>query len=252
MKVDLEDAYYHLPVHPDSKKYRYLGFAYESKVYQFWVIPFGPSTAHQVLTRLGHTSGYLHHQGISVLPYLEDWLVHHPDRPSSLTLPRIPASSFAEDSGLQIKCSQVRTGTISGHPVSGHSIMSGSGKSITSRIQSSVDSSVCLQITLPINSVVSSSVPVHAITQLGLMVSSHWVYAPETITVNFIQKLGLTNWFTPLRQSDQSVLGLIYGGGRTYLSLLLEFLSGHFRQIFTEAFTPGLGVHMGNSRSTRL
>ena len=25
-------------------------------------------------------AAYLHHQGISVIPYLDDWLIHHPDR----------------------------------------------------------------------------------------------------------------------------------------------------------------------------
>ena len=56
-------------------------FAFENKVYQFQVLPFGLNTAPQVFTRLGHTvTGYLHHQGISVIPYLDDWLIHHPDR----------------------------------------------------------------------------------------------------------------------------------------------------------------------------
>ena len=58
-------------------------------------------------------------------------LVSLPPRPSSITLKPIPVSSEAKDGGVQIKCSQARTGTSSGHPVSGHSIMSGSGKSIT-------------------------------------------------------------------------------------------------------------------------
>ena len=40
----------------------------------------GLNTAPQVFTRLGHTvPAYLHHQGISVIPYLDDWLIHHPD-----------------------------------------------------------------------------------------------------------------------------------------------------------------------------
>ena len=60
---------------------KYLRFAFESKVYQFQVLPFGLNRAPQVFTRLGHTvTGYLYRQGISVIPYLDDWLIHHPDR----------------------------------------------------------------------------------------------------------------------------------------------------------------------------
>ena len=78
-KIDLQDAYFHVPIHPSSRKY--LRFAFENKVYQFQVQPFGLNTPPQVFTRLGHTvTGYLHHQGISVIPYLDNWLIHHPDR----------------------------------------------------------------------------------------------------------------------------------------------------------------------------
>ena len=78
-KTDLQDAYIHVPIHPSSRKY--LRFTFENKVYQFQVLPFGLNTAPQVFTRLGHTvTGYLHRQGISVIPYLDDWLIHHPDR----------------------------------------------------------------------------------------------------------------------------------------------------------------------------
>ena len=78
-KIDLQDAYFHLPIHPSSRKY--LRFAFKNKVYQFWVLPFGLNTAPQVFTRLGHTvAGYLHRLGISVVPYLDDWLIYHPDQ----------------------------------------------------------------------------------------------------------------------------------------------------------------------------
>ena len=78
-KIDLQDAYFYVPVHPSSRKY--LRFAFEDKVYQFRVLPFGLNTTPQIFTRLGHTvTGYLHRLGISVIPYLDDWLVHHPDR----------------------------------------------------------------------------------------------------------------------------------------------------------------------------
>ena len=78
-KIDLQDAYFHVPIHPNSRKY--LRFAFENRVYQFQVLPFGLNTAPQVFTRLGHTvTAYLHRQGISVIPYLDDWLIHSPDR----------------------------------------------------------------------------------------------------------------------------------------------------------------------------
>ena len=77
-KIDLQDAYFHVPIHPSSRKY--LRFAFENRVYQFQVLPFSLNTAPQVFTRLGHTvTAYLHRQGVLVIPYLEDWLVHHPD-----------------------------------------------------------------------------------------------------------------------------------------------------------------------------
>ena len=78
-KIDLQDAYFHVPIHPSSRKY--LRFAFENRVNQFQVLPFGLNTAPQIFTRLGHTvTAYLHRQGISVIPYLDDWLIHHPDR----------------------------------------------------------------------------------------------------------------------------------------------------------------------------
>ena len=78
-KIDLQDAYFHVLIHPDSRKY--LRFAFEKKVYQFRVLPFGLNTASKVFTRLGHrVAAYLHHQGISVIPYPDDWLIYHPDR----------------------------------------------------------------------------------------------------------------------------------------------------------------------------
>ena len=77
-KIDLQDAYFHVLIHPDSRKY--LRFAFENKVYQFRVLPFCLNTAPQVFTCLGHTvAAYIHHQGISVIPYLYDWLINHPD-----------------------------------------------------------------------------------------------------------------------------------------------------------------------------
>ena len=78
-KIDLQHAYFHVLIHPDS--WNYLLFAFKNKVYQFRVLHFSLNTAPQVLTRLGHTvAAYFHRQEISVIPYLDDWLIHPPDR----------------------------------------------------------------------------------------------------------------------------------------------------------------------------
>ena len=64
-KIDLQDVYFHVLIHPHSKKY--LRFAFENKVYQFRVLHFSLNTAPQVFTCLRHrVAAYLHHQGISV------------------------------------------------------------------------------------------------------------------------------------------------------------------------------------------
>ena len=77
-KIDLQDVYFHVLIYPDSRKY--LHFAFENKVDQFRVLPFGLNTAPRVFTCLGHTvQAYLHRQGISVILNLDDWLIHHPD-----------------------------------------------------------------------------------------------------------------------------------------------------------------------------
>ena len=41
--IDLSDAYLHIPIHPDSRKY--LRFCHRSQVFQFTSLPFGLATA---------------------------------------------------------------------------------------------------------------------------------------------------------------------------------------------------------------
>ena len=56
-------------------------FCPRKQIYRFRVLHFSLNTAPQVFTCLRHrVAAYLHHQGISVIPYLDDWLIHHPHR----------------------------------------------------------------------------------------------------------------------------------------------------------------------------
>jgi ribonuclease HI len=72
--LDLKDAYFHVPIHPEYQKY--MRFEFLGKVYQFRVLPFGLSTAPRVFTKiLAPVIGLLHQEGIHVYPYLDDCLI---------------------------------------------------------------------------------------------------------------------------------------------------------------------------------
>ena len=70
----LQDAYLQVPVHHDSR--RFLRFVVAGKTYQFRVLCFGLTTAHQVFTRImAPVSAILHRHGVRMLCYLDDWLI---------------------------------------------------------------------------------------------------------------------------------------------------------------------------------
>ena len=72
--VDLKDAYFHVPIARDHR--RFLRFAFQGSVYQYCVLPFGLSLAPRVFTRCVQCAlAPLQRQGLLVLPYLDDWLV---------------------------------------------------------------------------------------------------------------------------------------------------------------------------------
>ena len=89
-------AYFHIPIHPSSRKY--LRFAFVNKVFQFRVLPFCLNTAPQVMTHLGHT--------IWLPPLSGDFgysiprrLVSSPFKPSSSTLPSVSAAEYSRAVG---------------------------------------------------------------------------------------------------------------------------------------------------------
>ena len=50
MKLDLQDAYFMVPIHEQHKKYLRLQF--QNKIYEFQCLPFGLSSAPKAFTRL--------------------------------------------------------------------------------------------------------------------------------------------------------------------------------------------------------
>ncbi len=71
--LDLTDAYFHIAIHPRSR--RYLRFTFQGVVYQFRALPFGLCTAPYVFTRVVKaTLRFIHQQGVRLHAYLDDWL----------------------------------------------------------------------------------------------------------------------------------------------------------------------------------
>lgn len=71
--VDLEDAYYLVPIHRDSRKF--LRFAFQGNLYQFRCLPFGLCSAPFVFTKiLKPAMRFLRRKGLASVIYLDDIL----------------------------------------------------------------------------------------------------------------------------------------------------------------------------------
>ena len=151
----------------------------------------------------------------------------------------------------QVKRSKIRTRTSSEYPVSGASVMPGSGESFPPNIQGLGDNSTCVPNILLNSYVVQRSVPVHGITQLGLW--SHPTGSTKhealTMTLSFVRsdKPVYTTVsirpFSPCHRT-QAMAGPI-------ISHMSEIPIRPFQAqftIFTDASTQGWGAHMGDSQ----
>ena len=72
--IDLLDAYLHIPIHPNSRKY--LRFCYKAEVFQFTSLPFELATAPQVFTMIIKEVKLMAlSRGLRIHQYLDDWLI---------------------------------------------------------------------------------------------------------------------------------------------------------------------------------
>ena len=72
--IDFKDAYFHIPIHSQSRKY--MRFHLQSRSYQFKVLPCGLSTAPMEFTVVAKEVKLMALQkGIRIHQYLDDWLV---------------------------------------------------------------------------------------------------------------------------------------------------------------------------------
>ena len=247
-KIDLQDAYFHVPIHPSSRKY--LRFAFENRVYQFQVLPFGLNTAPQVFTRLGHTvTAYLHRQGISVIPYLDDWLIHQLDR-QVLLRHQAQLLNMLDLVGLILNQKKSELDLTQDLQFLGIHLRLDLGKALLPESKAYERVARALHL---------SSLKVLNYTQVSQLLGSlNWASGLIPLGRLYMRplqrhfhSLGLTDRFTPPRRSDPLVLA----------NLLRRWLDPNFLTsgipirtfqadltIFTDASNQGWGAHMGDSK----
>jgi hypothetical protein len=74
VSLDLLDAYFHIPMHPDYQ--HFLRLSHEGKVYQFRALPFGLASAPLIFTTVVKAFvAPFHALGLKLHFYLDDWLL---------------------------------------------------------------------------------------------------------------------------------------------------------------------------------
>ena len=74
MKIDLKDAYFHIPIYPPHRKF--LRFEFEGTVYEYTVLPFGMSLSPRVFVKCTQAAlAPLRQKGIRVANYVDDYLL---------------------------------------------------------------------------------------------------------------------------------------------------------------------------------
>ena len=94
-KVDLSDAYMHVPVHPAFQKY--LQFEWEGRFYRFRCLPFGLQSAPRVFTKLvRQVVEDLRRKGVRLVFYLDDFLVLARSKAESVKHTRVLVQSLKD------------------------------------------------------------------------------------------------------------------------------------------------------------
>ena len=77
--LDFSDTYFHIPIHPRSRKY--MRFFLNKRAYQFTALPFGLATAPLEFTKIVKEVKLMaQNRGIRIHQYLDDWLLRAPSR----------------------------------------------------------------------------------------------------------------------------------------------------------------------------
>ena len=107
ISYDLTSGYYHEPLHPDSR--RFVGFQWKGVFYPYNCLPFGLSTAPWIFSKIiRELVMYWRKDGISMLPYLDDFMAMKHGFWACVCLARRPERDFVR-AGLKINVPKCRT-----------------------------------------------------------------------------------------------------------------------------------------------
>ncbi|XP_069829439.1 uncharacterized protein [Dendropsophus ebraccatus] len=76
--LDLKDAYYHIPIHPDHQRFLRVAVKLQDSIghFQYQALPFGISQAPRVFTKvMSEVMAHIREQDIIIVPYLDDFLL---------------------------------------------------------------------------------------------------------------------------------------------------------------------------------
>lgn len=74
VSIDIQDAYLHIPICPEDKKY--LRFRFQGQLYQFKVLLFGLASTPFIFTKsLKPALSYLREKGFFLVAFLDDFLI---------------------------------------------------------------------------------------------------------------------------------------------------------------------------------
>ena len=128
-KIDLKDAYHHILVHVNIRKY--FRFVVAGIVYQFRVLPFRLSTAPWEFTKtLAPVVQLLRTQGIRVHAYLDDWIIRAHSREQSRTYTVYSSTSSITE--LDDQLGQINVTTLSNPGLSGFTFQPGTSPNFPS------------------------------------------------------------------------------------------------------------------------